>query len=247
MTDQTTIAHGNARIRVWDLPLRLFHWLLVVAIATAFLSAEEDSPLSQWHIVSGWVAFMLVVFRVAWGFLGGEHARFTKFVSLSAVGHHVRALARGGAEPSVGHNPLGALSVILLLLFVAATVWTGATMNLLTGEEVHEILGWSLLVLVVVHVAAVILMSILTGDNLVRAMIDGTKTSARHPAARDARPPGFLALILGLLVLAGTAVAIHAYDPQAFTLRSTESFEHRAGTGEGARNHDGGARQDTDD
>jgi len=248
MTDRPTPVSGKERFRVWDLPLRLFHWLLVAAVALAFLSAEEDSALSQWHIVSGWVAGILVLFRIAWGFIGGEHARFAGFVRPSAVGHHVRDLLRGRAEPSVGHNALGALSVILLLMLVAATVWTGATMNLLSGEEIHEIIGWSLLALVAVHVVAVILMSVLSGENLVRAMIDGTKPMARHPAARDARAPGVLSLVFGLLVVAVAALAICAYDPLAFTLRSSDSFEHRyADDGETVRSDEGDAGRDTGD
>jgi len=248
LTDQLTPFPGNDRFRVWDLPLRLFHWLLVVAIATAFLSAEEDSLLSQWHILSGWVAGILIAFRLVWGFVGGEHSRFASFIRPAAVGHHMRGLLRGRAEPSVGHNALGGLSAVLLLLLVAAAVFTGATMALIWDGEIHEIIGWSLLALVVVHVAAVICMSILSGENLIQAMIGGTKPSAHHPGVRDARAPGIIAIALGLLAIAGTAVAIRAYDPQAFTLRSTESFEHRTeGGGHPARGEERSASRDEDD
>lgn len=242
MSTQANPIAANGRIRVWDLPLRVFHWLLVVAVALAFLSSEEDSALSQWHIISGWVAGVLIVFRLAWGFVGGEHSRFSSFIRPSAVGAHVGELLRGRPEPSVGHNALGAISVLLLLLLIGATVWTGATLPGGAGEEAHELIAWTLLALVVVHVVAVILMSLLTRENLVRAMIGGTKSADRNPAARDARAPGVLALLLGLLVIAGTAYAITAYDPQAFTLRSAESFEHRAaGSGERVNGDDGEA------
>jgi len=248
LIDQLAPFPRNDRVRVWDLPLRLFHWILVVAIATAFLSAEEDSPLSQWHILSGWIAGVLIAFRLVWGVVGGEHSRFASFIRPAAVGHHMRNLVRGRTEPSVGHNPLGGLSAVLLLLLVAAAVFTGATMGLIWDGEIHEMIGWSLLALVLVHVAAVICMSILSGENLIQAMIVGTKHSARHPGVRDARAPGIFAILLGLLAIAGSAVAIRVYDPQAFTLRSTESFEHRTeGGGHFTRVEERSASRDEDD
>lgn len=221
----TATATGEShRLRVWDLPLRLFHWLLVVAIAVAFLSSEEDSVLNQWHVMAGWIAGILVVFRIAWGFVGGEHSRFADFVRPSGLAHHVGGLLRGRAEASVGHNALGALSVLLLLAFVAAVVWTGITL----GGELHEVLAWTMLALVAVHVVAVIVMSLLTRESLIAAMVTGTKPAARHPGAQDARRPGPIALIVALLVVAGTVYAVLAYDPLAFTPRSAEAYEHRA-------------------
>jgi cytochrome b len=220
---------GVARgwIGVWVLPLRLFHWLLVVAVALAFLSSEEDSALNQWHVLSGWVAGLLIAFRIAWGFVGGEHARFSSFVRPSQVAPHLGELLRGRPEPSLGHNALGALSVILLLLLVGATVVTGAIL----AEEIHELIAWTLLGLVAVHVAAVIAMSLLSRENLVSAMIGGTKLSRLHPGGTDARAPGMTAVLIAILVLAGTAWGIISYDPQAFTLRSAEDYEHRTGAG----------------
>ena len=79
----------STRVKVWDLPLRLFHWLLVAAIAIAFLSAEEGSPLNQWHVLAGWVAGVLILFRLAWGFVGGEHSRFSDFIRPSRIAHHL--------------------------------------------------------------------------------------------------------------------------------------------------------------
>jgi cytochrome b len=220
-------ATNDRRIRVWDLPLRLFHWILVAAIAVAFLSSEEESALNAYHMLSGWVAAMLVAFRIVWGLVGGEHARFASFVKPSALGRHVRELLRGRPALTVGHNALGALSVILLLAFVAATVWTGATLGEGADEELHEVIAWSLLALVAVHVLAVLLMSLLTREDLISAMISGRKAVRLHPDARDARRPGLIGLALATAAVAGTVVAIRAFDPDAFTLRSTESFEHR--------------------
>lgn len=230
-----------ARIRVWDLPLRLFHWLLVIAIALAFLSAEEDSLLNQWHILAGWVAGILIVFRIVWGFVGGEHSRFVDFVRPSGIGRHIGELLRGRAEPSLGHNALGALSVLLLLALIAATVWTGVILM----EDVHELLGWTLLALVAVHVAAVVLMSFLTRENLVAAMVTGSKPASRHAGAGNARRPGVAGLIVAAGVVGGTIYAIRTYDPLAFTLRSAEDYEHAAAGRQNGRSG-GGNEKDHD-
>lgn len=227
MATQSAPLAETALIRVWDLPLRLFHWLLVIAIALAFLSAEEDSALNRWHIVSGWIAGLLIVFRIAWGFVGGEHSRFAEFMRPSQLGHHIGELARLRPSPTVGHNALGALSVLLLLAMVATVVGTGVVL----AEEVHELLGWTLLALVGIHVLAVIVMSLLTRENLVQAMVTGRKRAARHPGAGDARRPGLVGTIAALLVLGGAVFAVQAYDPLAFTLRSAEDYEHGAERG----------------
>lgn len=231
------------RIRVWDLPLRLFHWSLVAAIAVALLSAEEDSALNQWHVMAGWIAAVLIVFRIAWGFFGGEHSRFANFVRPTELGQHIRDLMRGQPEPTVGHNALGALSVLALLSLVALTVWTGVGLM----EDLHELLGWTLLALVAVHIAAVIAMSLLTRENLVAAMITGTKPAALHPDASDAKRPGWVVLAAALLVIAGTVYAIVWFDPLAFTPRSAESFEHRMAGRQGQTIDDGRDRHDERD
>ena len=221
------------RVKVWDAPLRLFHWILVVAIALAFLSSEEDSVLNDWHVLSGWVAAVLIVFRLAWGFIGGEHSRFSDFIRPSRIGEHISGLVRGEREPSLGHNPLGGLAVVILLALTAVTVWTGAFGGE-AAEELHEVIAWVLLAMVAVHVVAVIVMSMLERENLIRAMVTGDKPAARHPGARSARSPGAIALLVGGAVVAGTAYLIIQYDADAFSLRSAESYEHRADSGGGA-------------
>jgi cytochrome b len=220
------MANEARAIRVWDLPVRLFHWLLVAAIAVAFLSAEEDSILNQWHVMAGWLAGILVVFRLAWGFVGGEHSRFVDFIRPSRIGHHLSSLRRGRAEPSLGHNPLGAVAVIVLLGLTAIVVWTGAFGGH-AAEDVHELIGWTLLAMIGVHVAAVIVMSLLERENLARAMVVGSKDRSRHPGGEDARRPGPIAWLVALVVIALSIYGVLRYDPQAFTPRSTEAFEHR--------------------
>lgn len=234
---------GSGRIRVWDLPLRLFHWTLVVAVAIAFLSAEENSTLNDWHVLSGWIAAVLIVFRLVWGFVGGEHSRFSDFIRPSRIPDHLSGLVSGRKEAGLGHNPLGALAVVVLLALTAVTVWTGAFGGK-PAEELHEVIAWVLLGMVAVHVIAVVVMSLLERQNLVRAMVTGDKPAARHPNAADARAPGAVAWALGAATVAATAYLIVQYDPAAFALRSAESFEHRADAGGEAATAGGEGRED---
>ncbi len=224
----------SKRVKVWDLALRLFHWTLVIAIAVAFLSSEEDSAFNDWHVLSGWVAAVLVVFRLVWGFVGGEHSRFSDFNRPSRIPHHIAALARGQRDPTLGHNPLGAVAVVVLLALTAITVWSGAFGGE-AAEELHEVIAWVLLAMVALHVVAVIVMSLLERENLVRAMVTGDKPAARHPDAVDARAPGAMAWLMGAVVVGATIYLIVQYDRDAFALRSAESFEHRADPGGSAR------------
>ena len=219
---------SGREVRVWDWQLRLFHWLLVGTIAIAFLSAEEDSPLNHWHVLSGWLAGILIVFRLVWGFVGGEHSRFSDFVRPSRISDHLYALRHGSRDATLGHNPLGAGSVLVLLALIAATVWTGAFGGP-AAKDLHELVGWTLLAMVGLHIVAVIAMSLLQRENLLRAMVTGNKPAARHPGATGAKPPSALGIFVAALVLVVAVYAVLQYDPQAFTLRSADSFEHRAG------------------
>lgn len=219
----------SAKVRVWDLPLRLFHWLLVTAIAMAFLSSEEDSALNQWHVLAGWIAGILIVFRLVWGFVGGEHSRFADFIRPSRVGEHIAGLFNRRGKATLGHNPLGGISVVILLALTGVTVWTGAFGGK-AAEDLHELVAWTLLAFVGLHIAAVVIMSFLERENLIRAMVTGKKQAVRHPGALDARRPSVLGIFAAAGVLAGTIYAVLQYDPQAFALRRAEAFERRAST-----------------
>lgn len=221
MNDQSL----RSTITVWDLPLRLFHWLLVAAIAVAFLSSEEDSVLAGWHIAAGWVAAVLIVFRLVWGFVGGEHSRFVNFIRPSHAFAHLKSLVSGRAERTVGHNPAGGMAVLLLIGSIAAVVATG-WMTLHGGEDdLHEGIAWFLLGLIGVHVAAVIATSILSRENLIRAMVTGRKKAADHPNAQRVRTASPAAFVLALAVSGAAVAGIRSLDPQAFSLQPREGHE----------------------
>ena len=173
-----------ARVFVWDVPVRVFHWLLAAAFAGALLTAESER-LRVTHVRLGYAIAGLVLFRIVWGFAGSRYARFSSFVTgPSAVWRYLRAVPTARPEHHVGHNPAGA-AVILALLGLALT--TGLTGWLgyeeLAGEwvtEAHELAAYAMLALVGVHVAGVLLASLRHRENLVAAMVTGWK---RAPTA----------------------------------------------------------------
>lgn len=209
----STVPQAIRTIKTWDWGVRLFHWLLVAVIAVAFLSSEEGSALSPWHVPAGWVAAILIAFRLVWGFVGGEHARFVNLIRPSRMAGHVKGLFAGRVHASLGHNPLGGIAVLALLALIAATTLTGIT----GGENGHETIAYILLAMIALHVAAVVAMSFLTRDNLIRAMITGRKKTTHFPNAQDAAPPTRMAVPLAVLVVAGSTYAATRIDPLAFT------------------------------
>lgn len=221
-------------IRVWDPGVRVFHWGLVVAVALAFLSSEEESALAVWHIPIGYVAAMLIAFRLVWGFVGGEHARFANFVRPSQLGAHIRHLLSGKVAATTGHNPLGALAVLALLGLTAATVWTGVT----GGEDAHEAIAYGLFGLVALHIFAVLIMSYLARDNLVLAMITGKKRAHRHPDAQDAKPPARLAAPIAAIAIGAAAYGATRIDPQAFVPHAGGEAGEEGESGESERDDD---------
>jgi len=212
-----TDSDRTGTLKVWDLPLRLFHWLLVLTVFLAFLSSESGSPIAAWHMAAGWCAAVLLAFRLVWGFVGGEHARFPRFVRPSAILSHVNDMLTERSERSIGHNPLGGIAVLALLGLTGIVLWSGISVaGGRMDEDLHEAYAYCLLALIGLHIFAVVLMSFLTRENLVRAMISGRKKASLHPSARDARRPGIIALLLGAAAIILTVVAVLRYDPSAF-------------------------------
>ncbi len=199
MTNSTT----KKQILVWDAPVRVFHWLLVLSFAGAYLTAESE----RWrliHVSLGYTLGGLVAFRILWGLMGTRYAQFGSFVrGPSAVMRYVRALLRGEPEHHVGHNPAGAVAIVLLLLLSIASVASGwAIYNEVGGnwlEGLHEGASNVMLAVVGVHVAGVVLASWLHRENLVRAMVTGKKEGAPEEGIR--RGWHWLALLILAAVL----------------------------------------------
>ncbi|CAH0341347.1 cytochrome b/b6 domain-containing protein [Rhizobium sp. CECT 9324] len=173
-------------VKVWDMPVRLFHWGLAGCIAVCWVSADE---LQSLHEFSGYAAAALVGVRLVLGTVGNRYARFAQFVrSPRQTAAYAIAVLRHRDHRYLGHNPLGAAMVLLLLLMVAAVAYTGwlQTTDAYWGvewvEEVHETLADLLLVAIALHVAGVIHASFRHRENLALAMVTGRK---RAPVSGD--------------------------------------------------------------
>jgi len=208
--------------RVWDLPTRLFHWTLVVLIALQFATAEFGWLSMEWHYRFGWATIALIVFRIAWGFVGSQTSRFADFVrSPAAVANYLKAQFADSPRPYLGHNPLGGWSVVAMLLCVLAQAVSGlfasdgidedgpfagsvsnAAVKLAT--KVHHLGESVLLILITLHLAAVLLHWALKHDNLILPMITGRK---RIDASSPAR---FVSGWRALALLVAAAVAVWA-------------------------------------
>ncbi|MBF0269399.1 MAG: cytochrome b/b6 domain-containing protein [Alphaproteobacteria bacterium] len=214
----------NKPALVWDIEIRIFHWLLLAFVVGAWLTVEVGPPsLLGLHEVLGFGIGAMLVFRLFWGLFGSWHQRFTSFVrGPVTVLSHLKSLLSGKPQRFVGHNPAGGVMIVALLVVLLGVVASGiATMGgfdkagplapYLTfaqgrqAKEIHELLVNILLVLAGLHVAGVILESVLLKENLIRSMIHGRKEA--HPAA--VVPPGEapiarpgLAAVLASLVVA---------------------------------------------
>jgi len=179
------------RILVWDLPVRLFHWMLALAFAGAWLTAESE----RWrdlHVLLGYTAGVLVVLRILWGLVGSRHARFASFVrGPRRVAAYLRSLVAGRPEHATGHNPAGGWAILALIVLTLAVVATGLVVEADLGprglDEVHEAIATVMLAVVGIHVAGVIVGSLAHRENLVRAMVTGTKRGDPAEAIRGPR------------------------------------------------------------
>jgi len=202
-------------VRIWDAPIRLFHWLLVGLIAFSWWSGEQHEM--EWHRLSGYGILALLIFRLYWGFTGGRTARFVQFVrGPRAALHYVRSLGQSDYKTPEGHNPVGGWSVLLLLGALAAMVTAGLFAVDVDGLEsgplanfvsfdlgrlssgIHGVLFNILLVLMTLHIGAILFYLIGLRHNLIGPMIHGRRRTADNEATAslDASPWKALAGIM---------------------------------------------------
>lgn len=216
---------GTQRIKLWDLPTRLFHWLLVLSVTGALVTGQLGGGLIEWHGRLGLFIVGLLAFRLVWGLLGSTYARFCQFFPTPAK---LRAYLRGEWQGE-GHNPLGALSVFGLLGVLTAQAlgglfanddiaFTGPLFDLLGKDWSNRLTGWHhlganlLLILIGLHVAAIAFYGHVRKQNLVKPMVTGWKETAHGQSATGGGVP---ALLLALLVAAGAVwLASGAWLPE---------------------------------
>jgi cytochrome b len=221
---------GAVGRRVWDLPVRVSHWALVLGVAGCYVTQKLGVGWFQYHVWCGYTVLVLVCFRIVWGVIGTRHARFWHFVrGPSTTLQYGWALLHGRAAQYAGHNPLGAWMVIVLLLALVAQ----AVMGLFGNDEIfnvgplygyvsnelsialtswHRRLFWWIAGAIALHMAAVAYHRVVKREKLVEAMVTGRKPAAAVPAGETiaSSRTALALLVFALLVIALTWIVQHA-------------------------------------
>ncbi len=218
------VASGRP-ILVWDLPTRLFHWLLVALVITSFVTGNIGGLWMQYHVWSGCAILGLLLFRLAWGFVGGRHARFSAFVrGPGAALRYAQTMLRRDAPKHLGHNPLGGWSVLAMLIALLIQAVTGLFANddiFIEGPlyswvnkaasdwltRIHRLNQEAVLLIVAVHVMAVLYYLIIKHENLIQPMFTGRK-QWRAEEQSSSNQLGLAALIASLLAV-GIFLLLH--------------------------------------
>ncbi len=213
-------------MRVWDVPTRLFHWLIVLLIIASYVTVQSN--WMELHLLSGYTILTLLLFRIVWGFIGSDTARFSRFLRSPIAGlRHLSRFTRRAPDDEVGHNEAGGWMVLVMLLVIAAQIGTGLCSNddgategplaKYVGKAMsdrlsgyHELNFDVLLGLIGLHILAIIAYAVVKRHDLVRPMITGKK---RLPAAT--RAPRMASPILALAILVVAALAVWALATRA--------------------------------
>lgn len=194
------------RILVWDLPVRLGHWLMAGGFAVAWLTGESE----EWrlvHALAGGTVVGVALFRLIWGLIGSRYARFADFVrGPMAAWSYLRSLLTPSPRHFVGHNPAGGWAILALLALALASGATGWLNYQDIGgewlEEAHEAMASAMLAVVGVHLLGVAVGSLVHRENLPRTMITGTKLGTATDAIAGSRPLAALALLVWSMTIA---------------------------------------------
>ena len=223
---------GETPVKVWDGPVRLFHWLLVLLFAFMFFTGKVKGDWMEWHMRAGYAILALVLFRILWGFVGSTYARFSSFLAgPSACIAFARKLLARTPAPSAGHNPLGGWMVVALLLALLFQVGTGLFANddvliegplaaLVSKTLSDQLTSWHywnvnlLLALAAAHVIAVLYHAGFMKENLIGAMFTGVKHMPAGVAGDVAAR--FVSPWRALVLLAVAALAVYLIVKRPF-------------------------------
>jgi cytochrome b len=215
--------HSSKTVRAWDLPTRIFHWLLVTLIVCAPVSANSGDPLLVWHKYNGYAILTVLIWRLIWGFAGGSTSRLSAFFPWPwSVFRHVGQMLKGVAPQYLGHNPLGSVMIVLLFLATFAQVSTGLfTSDDIAVEGPLHALGssaWNSLAavyhstgflviigLAAIHIVANFAYTFIKKDNVIGAMVTGKKKNAAFVDQSEATG-GSIGLALLVLLIAAAIV-----------------------------------------
>jgi cytochrome b len=221
----------NDKRLVWDLPLRLFHWLLVTSMIASYVTAKLGFDWMQWHFYLGYWTIGLLAFRILWGFFGPKHARFGSFIrNPSAIWLYMKSLFHRDSVRSIGHNPVGGLMVILMLVLVAVqattglfatddVVWAGpynpsvSSSTASTLSSIHSINFNIILGVVCLHIAAIVFYGLYKRQNLVVPMLHGHLPSTLVPEHEAISSSQLIKAVVASLVAAGFVYWLLAHAP----------------------------------
>ncbi len=191
---------NNNTIKVWDPLIRIFHWSLVFFFFLAFITEDDWMTI---HSYAGYSIALLVLFRLIWGFIGTRHARFSDFITSPVqLKVYLKQLIGGKSKRHIGHNPAGAAMVVVLIISLSLTVFSGTALFATEGlgplsgtflstwsedllEDIHEFFANFTLFMVIAHVGGVLLSSLLHRENLIRSMVTGLKQKETDPTTKD--------------------------------------------------------------
>ncbi|WP_018988862.1 cytochrome b/b6 domain-containing protein [Aromatoleum toluclasticum] len=229
-TSQT--ADAAATVRVWDVPTRVFHWSLALCFAGAWLTSDSER-LRDLHVMLGYTFAGLIVFRVLWGLVGTRYARFASFLfSPRELSSYLKSLIARKPEHHPGHNPAGAIAIFAMLGLGALIVLSGFAVYQDIGgewlEELHEVVASTMLAVVFVHIAGVVVSSLMHRENLVRAMVTGSKLGAPSDGIRHTHRIVGAALLVAVLGFwwAYQSGAADAWLPQPAAAAGERSDRH---------------------
>jgi len=222
---QTQNNDRGTQVRIWNIPVRLFHWTLASCFITAWLT--RDNRYLDIHIFAGYLMAGLIIFRILWGIIGGPYARFRDFAfGWHEVWSYLKGVLNRRPPRFLGHNPAGSWAIYLLLTLGILIVVTGLLglggeeqqgplagwLNYPQGklaQDLHELLAWLMLAVVGTHLIGVLVESLLHKENLVRAMLTGYKPAPANTiaAASQWKTGG----VMAIMILAGGLVWFQSY------------------------------------
>ncbi|WP_417221943.1 cytochrome b/b6 domain-containing protein [Amphritea sp.] len=203
-------------VKIWDIPTRIFHWVLVALFLFMIYSGSWDDSLMEWHFYSGYLLSGLIMFRVFWGLVGTRYARFCSFITSPVKGlSYLKAMIKGDPEHFYGHNPAGGIMVVMLILLLILQVasglvtsdeilWEGPFYASVSdelaslGAEIHHTVQLILQYLIGFHILGVLAHSVLFKEKLVASMVTGSKKDLGGATPREPINPIALVLCLGL-------------------------------------------------
>jgi len=210
------------KIKVWDIPTRLFHWLLVFLFFSAFIVAktvDDENPIFLYHMVCGLIAGLLVLMRIFWGFFGSRYALFSSFLyGPGAVLTYIRKAFGKTDEPYLQHNPGASYAIFAMLTLVLALVLSGVLMS--TGaeifEEMHKLFAFCMVLIVAVHIIGVAFYFIRHRENIIFSMIDGNKHGRQEQGIASTHP--FVGMLFLLIASIWALSLLDGLDKQKASL-----------------------------